>query len=109
MKQFNFRDYAFAIYQVARENKSTNKYYDLSKNLILVLNSNKKIINFLFSYNSPIKRKRKLINDLSNGDKLFSNWLNILLDKGRIIYLKDYLLEYIKIYNKENNIEEGII
>ncbi len=103
------RQYAQAIYDIAKENNQLSDYLDLALALIDTANHNKEFFEFLGSGNVSINEKSVLIKDITDGSEYFTNWLLILLESGKGRYLREYINEYINIYNEEHGISKGYV
>ncbi len=103
------RQYAQAIYEIAKESNQTNDYLDLAIALIDAGNHNPELFDYLASGSVALNEKSVLIKDITQGNEFFSNWLLILLESGKGRYLREYINEYINIYNEENGISNGYV
>ncbi len=103
------RQYAQAIYDIAKENNQVNDYLDLAIALIDAGNHNQQLFDYLASGNVGLDEKSVLIKDIIEGNEYFSNWLLILLESGKGRYLREYIDEFINIYNEEHGISNGYV
>ncbi len=103
------RQYAQAIYEVAKENNQINDYLDLAIAFIDVANHNPQFMDYLGSGSTSIIDKSVLIKDITQGNEFFTNWILILLESGKGKYLREYINEYINIYNEEHGISNGYV
>ncbi len=103
------RQYAQAIYDIAKENNQTNDYLDLALAIIDAGNHNAELFDYLGSGNVSLGEKSVLIKDITEGNEYFSNWLLILLESGKGRYLREYINELINIYNEEHGISNGYV
>ncbi len=100
--------YVKSIYDLAIEEKKIKKLVDLSNLLVLEIEKQPKIINYLSSYNIDIKEKKDFFSKITN-EKIFLNWLLILVIDKKIFNLLNLLKGIIKKYNLDNDILEGIV
>lgn len=103
------RQYAQAIYDLSKENNQTNDYLDLSVALINSFNQNNDLLEYLASGSISFEEKSILIKDITKGYEFYTNWILILIESGKGRYLREYINEYIKIYNEEHNISNGYV
>ncbi len=103
------KQFGQALYELAEESNEVNNYFDLSLAIIDVANQSPEIFSYLSNNSISIEDKYPLINDITNGIKFYSNWLFILIESGRGRFIREYINEFIKIYNKKHNIENGYV
>ncbi len=103
------RQYAQAIYDIAKENNQTSDYLDLALAIIDTANHNEALFKYLGATNIAISEKSVLIKDITDDNEYFANWLNILLESGKGRYIREYIDEFINIYNEEHNISNGYV
>lgn len=101
------RQYAQAIYEIAKDDNQVSDYLDLSLAIIDIFNNDPKVNAYLSSTAISIEDKKKFVSLLSEGNEHYSSWLFLIIESGRSRYIRDYINEFIKIYNKENNIVKG--
>ncbi len=103
------RQYAQAIYELAKENNLVNDYLDISLAIVDVFNFEPKLKKYLSSQSVNHIEKKELISEILNdSDEFYKNWLFILIDNGKSKHIREYIEEYIKLYNKDNNVTKGI-
>lgn len=108
MANIKAKQYAQAIYELAKENNLVNDYLDLSLALIDVGNHDPNLFEYLGSPNVNHEDKKNLIQEIVTDDnKFYLHWLFILIDSGRTKYIRDYISEYINLYNEENGVVKG--
>lgn len=108
MNNIKTKQYAQAIYEIAKENKLEEIYLNLSLALIDVGNHEPDLFNYLGSPNVNHEDKKNLLTGIvEDSNNYYLHWLFILIDSGRTKYMKDYINEYINIYNLEHNILKG--
>ncbi len=103
------RQYAQAIYEVAKENNQVNDYLDLAIAIIDSANHNPQLFEYLGSGSVSTSEKSTLVKDITESNKYFNNWLMILIESGKGRYLRDYINELINIYNEEHGISNGYV
>lgn len=103
------RQYAQALYEVAKESNLQQDYLDLSLAIIDAANHNQDLLEYLGNGSVSIVDKSSLINDIGQGNEFYINWILILLESGKGRYLRDYIDEYINIYNEDNGISKGYV
>ena len=106
MSTTNSKQYSHAIYEIAKEENTLNKYFDLSL-AILDVSKDMKLFEYLSS-NIDIKSKFELIELITEDETHYKNWLKILIKSGRSKSIKNSIDEFIKLYNKEKNIISGV-
>ncbi len=103
------RQYAQAIYEIANESNQLNDYLDLAIALIDAGNHNPELFDYIGSGNVSLGDKSVLIKDITQGNEFFANWLLILLESGKGRYIREYVDEFINIYNEEHGISKGYV
>lgn len=103
------RQYAQAIYDIAIEEKLIEDYVDLAIAIIDAGNHNAELFKYLASGSISINDKSVLIKDITQGNEFFANWLLILLESGKARYLREYINEFINMYNEANGISNGYV
>ena len=107
MVKIKARQYAEALYNLAKEENVVEDYVALSLALLNVANENPAVFEYFASNNIENDEKQNFIKELTQGYLYYENWLNILLDSGRAMYVRDYINEFLNIYNKEKGIIKG--
>lgn len=105
MKSNNY-SWAKAIYDLGIENNSYKEYYEFAKEIIEVA-STTDLIKFLSNLNITSKDKKELFESVE--DKNLKNFLYLLIDNKETKSLKNIFNTFIKIYNQENSIKEGVV
>ncbi len=103
------RQYAQAIYDVAQESNNLVETIDLATAFIDAANHEDKLLNYLSSGSIAFADKVALINDITQGNEYFANWLLILIESGKSRYLRDYVDELINLYNEKHGISKGYV
>lgn len=108
MNNIKAKQYAQAIYEIAKESNLENDYLDLSLALIDVGNHDPNLFNYIGSPNVNHGDKKNLLTEIvEDENNYYLHWLFILIESGRTKYLRDYINEYINLYNDEHNIIKG--
>ena len=106
----NFIPYANAIYGIGKELNKEKIFFNYSNELLELIQNEKKVINFFSSYYVSFLEKKELLDEVfPKTDEMYKNWLLILIMDRKFFYIKEILLEFINIYNKNNNIENGVV
>ncbi len=103
------RQYAQAIYDASNEINNLQDTVDLAIAFIDALNHEDKLSTYLSSGSIAINDKSALINDISQGNEYFANWLLILIETGKSRYLREYVDEFINLYNNNHGISKGYV
>lgn len=109
MKVTGIRQHAEAIYDLAVEENKLSDYLELSIAIINVFNEESNLNKYLSSSSVTIEEKQALISDIADGNEFYKNWLLILVEQGKAKHIRSYVEGFIKYYNKQNGITEGII
>lgn len=102
--------YAEGLYSLALDKNSVEKYLnevDLINQSFLDAN----VIELFKSYKVSKKEKKDMLESIFKGkiDDYVLNFLELLIDKNRIVYYEDIFKEYHKLANNYLGIKEGII
>ena len=103
--------YAQALFEVGEETQTTSELYRELKQLVDILNENKDLYNFLKSpligrYDKKNVMKNIFENQLS---KNMNNFLKIVIDKDRMLAIRNIQETYKNLLNDKNNILEGTV
>ena len=97
-------EYAEAIYELADENNNIDKYSEY----FLALKEVDETEDFINFFNNPTiakeKKKEVLKNTFKDFDKTFINFLNVLIDNGRMYLIKKIGKCYSKMVLEKKNI-----
>lgn len=100
------RKYSLALFQLGKEK---DKLFDFKRELLEIKNilKNKELKDFLFHPQIKTEDKKKLLQKVfSDMSTLLANFLNLLFDKRRAIYLDDIIEEFINLVKEEEKILE---
>ncbi len=110
MQKILRKEYAKAIYEIAREENKIQDFLDLSLAITDAFTNEPKVQEYLSSPTISHIEKKEFINEIIDSNfNLYINWLSIIIDDKKSKYIKDYIDEFIKIYNNENNIVKGYV
>lgn len=108
MNNIKAKQYAQAIYDLAKDNNLNKEYLDLSLAIIDVANHEPQLFEYIGSPDINHKDKKNLISQIIEDDsKYYIHWLYILIDSGRTKHIREYINEYINLYNEEHGIIKG--
>ncbi|BDV02164.1 MAG: hypothetical protein HPAVJP_0530 [Candidatus Hepatoplasma vulgare] len=107
----NLEAYVKSIYELGKETKSLSLFIGYAKSLDNLFKTDQDFLDFLSDPNIKIEKKENFLNSIFQSKKslFFKNWLLILIEKRLIRRLDLMLLRFINLYNKENEILEGVI
>ena len=103
--------YAQALFEVGEETQTTNELYQELSELVVILNENKDLYNFLKSPLIGREDKKNVMknifeNQLSDN---MNNFLKIVIDKDRMSAIENIKESYKNLLNDKNNILEGTV
>ena len=103
--------YAQALFEVGEETQATNELYQELSELVVILNENKDLYNFLKSPLIGREDKKNVMknifeNQLSDN---MNNFLKIVIDKDRMSAIENIKESYKNLLNDKNNILEGTV
>ena len=103
--------YAEALFQLSEEENITKEIYNELHDVVEVIKNNKELDNVLKSPLVAKNEKTQLIEALFNNkiNNDLKNFLNILVEKGRISSLKSIELTFKELLNDKHNIIEGTV
>ena len=103
--------YAEALFQLSEEENITKEIYNELHDVVEVIKNNKELDNVLKSPLVAKNEKTQLIEALFNNkiNNNLKNFLKILVEKGRISYLKSIELTFKELLNDKHNIIEGTV
>jgi len=109
MAELVSKRYAEALFEVALEENSLDKFKEEIKAVSNILDSEKKLKTIFEHPKLSNDEKKDILNKLFEGNisKEVLNFLYIIVDKGREKYIKDIKNEYIILSNQEQGIVEG--
>ena len=103
--------YAEGLFSLARENGTVKEKREQAMNLQDILVSNPELYDFFGAANITSKEKKETLNKMFEGalDKDFLNFIKLLIDKRRIISLKEILKSFVGLANEELGIEQATV
>lgn len=112
INKVNYLSYAYAIFEIAKENNEVSKINDDSHQLLDLLTRNEEIIEYLLIDTEMLdyKQKEKLLDAILDGcAQDFINAIKIIVMNHYTRYITQILRTVIKQLNKIENILEGFI
>lgn len=99
------RRYALAIYQVAEEKGKVEEYLSNIREIVELINTNIELNQLIRHPEISTSKKKKTFIKLFKGrvDEELLSFLLTLIEKDRILYLKEKLIEMEKIHLEKNN------
>ncbi len=103
--------YGQGLYEVAIENQTVKDKKEQVEFLLSVLNDNEEVEGLLRAVKVTKQEKKEFIENLFNNslDKEVLSLIKLLIDKGRIYYLKDILKEYLILADEELGIAHATV
>ncbi|KEI00304.1 ATP synthase F0F1 subunit delta [Clostridium botulinum] len=106
MYEYLDRRYALALYEVAEENAKVEEYIQELKEIVDLINNNEELLKIVQHPEVTTSKKKKIFKEIFKGkidDNLLA-FLLILIEKERIMYLKEKVKEMEKIHLEKQNI-----
>ncbi|OPJ63426.1 F0F1 ATP synthase subunit delta [Clostridium oryzae] len=105
MYEYLDRRYALALYKIAEEKNKVDDYLQQLRVIVDAIYSNEDMIKFLRHPEISISKKKEAFASIFKGkiEDDILQFLYILIDKDRILYLKEKLNEMEKIHLEKNN------
>ncbi|MBP1890632.1 F-type H+-transporting ATPase subunit delta [Clostridium moniliforme] len=107
MYEYLDRRYALALYKVAEEKNKVDEYLNDLREICKIIDDNQQIYEIIKSPQISTRQKKKIFKDLFKGriDEELLSFLLILVEKGRILFLREKLNQMEKIHlEKENTV-----
>lgn len=103
--------YGQGLYEVALENQTVREKKEQVESLLSVLEGNKEVEELLRAVKVTKKEKKEFIENVfkESLDKEVISLIKLLIDKGRIYYLKDVLKEYLLLADEELGIVHATV
>ena len=102
--------YAEALFELAIEMNQVDAWQSEMDMVESVLNDNPKIMEILRHTKVDFQEKKAIVEKcFASLDRPLYNFVRLLLDKGRIVYLCDICKEFHHLCNESKNIVEGIV
>ena len=111
MYEYLDRRYALALYEVAEEKGKVQQYLDDLHAICNLIETNKDFYEVIKHPQISTKKKKKTFINIFKGhiDEELLSFLLILIEKDRILYLKEKLVEMEKIDFERKNTLKGIV
>ncbi|AYF54180.1 ATP synthase F0F1 subunit delta [Clostridium sp. K25] len=106
MYEYLDRRYALALYEVADKNGKVKEYIQELKEIVDLINNNEELLKIVQHPEVTTAKKKKIFKEIFKGkidDNLLA-FLLILIEKERIMYLKEKVKEMEKIHLEKQNI-----
>lgn len=107
MYEYLDRRYALALYKVAEEKNKVEEYLEDLRKICDIIDNNKEFYEVIKYPQISTKQKKKIFTDVFKGkiDEELLSFLLILIEKGRILYLRQKLNQMELIHlEKENKV-----
>lgn len=111
MYDFLDKRYARALYEIAKTKNKVEEFLSDLYEICEVLDKNKKLLKLLKHPEISINRKKEIFSNLFKGkiDEELLTFLYIVIEKGRILYLREKLNQLEEIYLEELNTIKGTV
>ena len=93
MYEYLDRRYALALYKVAEEKNKVEEYLEDLRKICDIIDNNKEFYEVIKYPQISTKQKKKIFTDIFKGkiDEELLSFLLILIEKGRILYVREKL------------------
>ena len=111
MYEYLDRRYALALYEVAEQKGKVDEYLGDLREICELIENNKDFFEVIKHPQIGTKQKKKTFINIFKGkiDEELLSFLLILIEKDRILFLKEKLTEMEKIHLKKLNVLQGIV
>ena len=111
MYEYLDRRYALALYEVAEQNGKVQQYLQDLREICSLIDTNKEFYEVIKHPQISTKKKKRTFINIFKGhiDEELLSFLLILIEKDRILYLKEKLREMEKIDLERKNTLNGIV
>lgn len=111
MYEYLDRRYALALYEIIERKGNIDKYIQELKDVNKLLEDNEELKEVIKHPQISIKEKKKTFTSIFKGkiDEELLSFLLILIDKDRILFLKEKIVQLEKIYLERKNTIKGIV
>ncbi|MBE6050163.1 MAG: F0F1 ATP synthase subunit delta [Clostridium sp.] len=111
MYEYLDRRYALALYQVAEEKGKVEEYLEDLREICKLIENNKDFAEVIKHPHITTRKKKQTFTNIFKGniDEELLSFLLILIDKNRILYLKEKLNQMEKIYLEKHNKLEAVV
>ncbi|SFB23844.1 F0F1 ATP synthase subunit delta [Clostridium frigidicarnis] len=111
MYEYLDRRYALALYQVAEEKGRVDQYLEDLRDIVTLIQENKDFSQIIKHPEITTSKKKQAFKNIFQGkiDDELLRFLLLLIEKDRILYLKEKLKEFEKIHLERQNKLEAIV
>ena len=106
MYEYLDRRYALALYKVAEEKNKVDEYLQDLREICDIIDNNKELKAVIEYPQISTKQKKRIFIDIFKGkiDEELLSFLLILIEKGRILYLREKLNQFEQINLEKKNV-----
>lgn len=111
MYEYLDRRYALALYQVAEEKGTVDQYIEDLRDIVTLIQENKDFSQIVKHPEITTSKKKQAFTNIFQGkiDDELLRFLLILIEKDRILYLKEKLNQFEKIHLEKQNKLEAVV
>lgn len=111
MYEFLDKRYALALYKIAEEKNKVEEYLQVLREICGIIDNNKELHEIVEHPQISTNEKKAIFDRIFRGkiDDEILAFLKLLIDKGRILYLREKLNQMEKIHLNELNTIEGVV
>lgn len=111
MYEYLDRRYALALYEIAEKNNKVDEYLRDLKEICSIFDENKDFYEIIRHPKVNTEKKKQIFNDLFKGkvDEDLLSFMFVLIEKGRILQLKDKLNQMENIDLERRNMVRGVV
>jgi F-type H+-transporting ATPase subunit delta len=111
MYEYLDRRYALALYEIAEKNNKVDEYLQDLRDICDLFDSNEDFYQVIKHPKVNTAKKKQLFNDLFKGkiDEELLAFLIVLIEKGRVLYLREKLNQMVDIDLEKRNTIRGIV
>lgn len=111
MYEYLDRRYAFALYEVAEEKDKVEEYIEELKQVCSIIDANPDFYGIIKHPQISTNKKKKMFTSIFKGkiDEDLLSFLLILIEKDRILFLKEKLQQMENIYLEKHNTLKAVV
>jgi F-type H+-transporting ATPase subunit delta len=111
MYEYLDRRYALALYEIAEKNNKVDEYLQDLRDICDLFDSNEDFYQVIKHPKVNTAKKKQLFNDLFKGkiDEELLAFLIVLIEKGRVLYLREKLNQMVDIDLERRNTIRGLV
>ncbi|AGF54415.1 MULTISPECIES: F0F1 ATP synthase subunit delta [Clostridium] len=111
MYEYLDRRYALALYEIAEKNNKVDEYLQDLRDICDLFDSNEDFYQVIKHPKVNTAKKKQLFNDLFKGkiDEELLAFLIVLIEKGRVLYLREKLNQMVDIDLERRNTIRGVV